>query len=400
MRGLLAAGPFRWMWAGETVSMLGDGVHTIALAWLTLVLTGSPLALGSVLLAGAAPRAALVLVGGAVTDRLSPRTLLLASNGARAAIAAVLAGLIVSGTVQLWGLYATSFAFGLSDAFFRPAVGAIVPGLVADGRHLSAANALLGAGEQATMLVGPAVGGLLVAAIGPGGAFAVNGASFLLAAAGVLPAAVTKAPPGPRATVLADVREGLTYAWTRVDLRVVLLVGSVEALTYNGVFSVGLPALARSLVQGPVALGLLYSSWGCGQLTGALSAARTGLPRRWGHLMIGTAAWAGTAFVALGLVRSLGRDMAILATLGFGVAYASDVALPTWIQRSTSTALLGRVNSLIELPRASLAPASLLAFGVLARLDLAAAFAACGAAMLITAVAAAGSRSARQLVIP
>jgi MFS family permease len=271
---------------------------------------------------------------------------------------------------------------------------------VADGRSLAAANALLGASEQATMLLGPVVGGLLVATIGPGGAFAVNGASFLLAAVGVLPAPVTRAPPGPRSTVLAEVREGLRYAWIRVDLRVVLLVVSVEALTYNGVFAVGLPALARSLVQGPVALGLLYSSWGCGQLTGALSAARTGLPRRWGYLMIGTAAGAGMAFVALGLLRSLGPDMAILATLGFPVAYASDVALPTWIQRSTSTALLGRVNSLVEFPRASLAPVSLLAFGALSRLDLAAAFAACGAAMLITAGVAASSRSARQLVLP
>ena len=85
--------------------------------------------------------------------------------------------------------------------------------------------------------------------------------------------------------------------------------------------------------------------------------------------MISTTAWAGMAFVALGLVRSLGPDMGILATLGFGVAYASDVALPTWIQRSTSSALLGRVTSLVELPRASLAPASLLAFGALSRCD-------------------------------
>jgi hypothetical protein len=89
--------------------------------------------------------------------------------------------------------------------------------------------------------------------------------------------------------------------------------------------------------------------------------------------------------------------MAILAT---AVACANDVALPTWIKRSTSSARLGRVHSLVELACASLAPTSLLALGALSRLDLAAAFVACGAPMLIIAVAAAGSRSARQLVLP
>jgi hypothetical protein len=197
--------------------------------------------------------------------------------------------------------------------------------------------------------------------------------------------------------VWEEVRDGLTYAWRRVDLRVVLLVVSVEALTYNGVFGVGLPALAKSLAEGPVALGVLYSAWGCGQLAGALSAARTGLPRRWGHLVIGVTACAGVAFAGLGLVRSLGPGVAILVALGFGVAYASDVALPTWIQRSTGPELLGRVSSLIELPRSSLAPASLVAFGALARYDLAAAFGACGAAMVVTAGVAAASRTLRGL---
>jgi len=386
------------MWAGQTASMLGDGVQGVALAWLTLALTGSPLTLGSVLLAGAVPRAAVVLVGGAVSDRLSPRALLLASNVARALVAAALAGLAASGSVQLWQLYAGSFAFGLGDAFFLPAAGAIVPQLVASDRELPAANALLGVSEQGAMLVGPALGGVVVAAIGPGGAFGMNALSFLLAAVGLLPAAVrqtarTEAAGG----VWTDMRDVLVYAWSRVDLRALLLLISVESLTYNGVFGVGLPALARSLAQGPVALGLLYSSWGCGQLVGALSAGRTGLPRRWGPLVIAMTACAGVAFATLGLLQALGPDAAVLAVLGFGVAYSSDVALPTWVQRSTSPELLGRVNGMIELPRSSLALVSMVAFGALARNGLAAAFVACGAVQLLAAAAAAGSRSVRNL---
>src|SRR5262245_41309160 len=261
------------MWAGQTASMLGDGVQGVALAWLTLALTGSPLTLGSVLLAGAVPRAAVVLVGGAVSDRLSPRALLFASNVARALVAAALAGLAASGWVQLWQLYAGSFAFGLGDAFFLPAVGAVVPQLVEADRDLPAANALLGVSEQGAMLVGPALGGVAMAAIGPGGAFGINALSFLLAAAGVLPAPVRRnVRAGAAVSVWTGLRDGLTYAWSRADLRTLLLVISVESLTYNGVFGVGLPALARSLARGPAALGLLYSSWGFGQLAGALSA--------------------------------------------------------------------------------------------------------------------------------
>src|SRR5262249_36452975 len=183
------------MWAGQTASMLGDGVQGVALAWLTLALTGSPLTLGSVLLAGAVPRAAVVLVGGAVSDRLSPLALLFASNVARGLAAAARAALAASGSVQLWQLYAGSFAFGLGDAFFLPAAGAIVPQLVASDRDLPAANALLGVSEQGAMLVGPALGGVVVAAIGPGGAFGMNALSFLLAAVRLVPPPV---PPPPR----------------------------------------------------------------------------------------------------------------------------------------------------------------------------------------------------------
>ncbi|HKF76998.1 MAG TPA: MFS transporter [Candidatus Dormibacteraeota bacterium] len=399
MRTLLSGGPFRWMWAGQTASLLGDGAQGVALAWLTLALTGSPLALGSVLLAGALPRAAVVLVGGAVSDRVSPRALLFASNVARALVAAVLAGLAATGSVRVWELYAGSFAFGLCDAFFVPAAGAVVPQLVAVDRDLTAANALLGVSEQGTMLVGPALGGVVVAAVGPGGAFGLNALSFLLAGAGLLPAPIRRTARTEAAEgVWAGIGAGLAYAWSRVDLRVLLMLISVESLTYNGVFGVGLPALARSLAQGPVALGLLYSSWGCGQLAGAVSAGLTGLPRRWGLLVIAMTAGAGLAFAMLGLLPALGPDAAVLAALGFGVAYSSDVALPTWVQRSTSPQLLGRVNGMIELPRSALAPVSVVAFGALAGTSLAAAFVACGAVQLLAAAAAARSRTVSSLV--
>src|SRR5579859_6212796 len=108
------------MWAGQTVSMLGDGVHGVALAWLVLTLTGSPITLGAVIVTGTLPRTALMLFGGALTDRLSARTLLLTSNLARCVLAALLAGLVLGGHLQLWELFVIEFLFGSADGLFIP----------------------------------------------------------------------------------------------------------------------------------------------------------------------------------------------------------------------------------------------------------------------------------------
>src|SRR3954470_8958592 len=118
---------FRLLWTGEAVSSLGDQFALIALPWLALVLTGSALALGSVLALMAVPRAALMVVGGAYTDRLSPRRVMLLSNAVRFAAVGLLGATVVAGVAQLWMLYVFALAFGIADAFFFPAVAAIVP---------------------------------------------------------------------------------------------------------------------------------------------------------------------------------------------------------------------------------------------------------------------------------
>src|SRR5688572_13271247 len=121
---------FRMVWLGETVSMLGDQFYLVALPWLALALTGSSLALGLVLMAAAIPRAALMLVGGALSDRYDPRKIMIASSAARAVLVAVLGLLVWTDAVQLWHLYVLGAGFGAADAFFQPAALALVPRLV------------------------------------------------------------------------------------------------------------------------------------------------------------------------------------------------------------------------------------------------------------------------------
>src|SRR5579859_3381215 len=176
---------FRLMFAGESVSLLGDQFHFVALAWLTLQLTGSGVALGTVLMAAAIPRAVFMLVGGAISDRISPRSLMLVANALRTVVVAVVAALVLTGHVQLWQLYVLALIFGVVDAFFYPALNTIVPMLVSD-EQLSPANGVVQIMQQVSGLVGPALAGLLVAAAGTGPAFAIDSASFAVATATML----------------------------------------------------------------------------------------------------------------------------------------------------------------------------------------------------------------------
>src|SRR5262245_30481061 len=133
---------FRNLWIGATISLLGDQFYLVALPWLVLEIQGSSLALGSVLMVAAIPRAALMLVGGAVTDRVSPRRVLMTTAAVRAVLVGAVAALVWLRVVQMWQLYLLTFAFGVADAFSFPAGATLVPSLV-EPQQLQPANALM-----------------------------------------------------------------------------------------------------------------------------------------------------------------------------------------------------------------------------------------------------------------
>jgi hypothetical protein len=132
---------YRIFWAGESISVLGDQFHFVALSWLVLQVTGSGLALGTVLMAAAIPRGILMVFGGAIADRVQPKALIFRSNALRALVVGVVAALVVSGRVELWQLIVMAVLFGAVDAFFYPAVNTFLP-LLVPGERLAAANGL------------------------------------------------------------------------------------------------------------------------------------------------------------------------------------------------------------------------------------------------------------------
>ena len=171
---------FRLLWLGEGVSLLGDQFYLVGLGWFTMQLTGSSLALGAVMMTAAFPRAILMLVGGAITDRFSPRSVMLVSNALRAVITIILAALAFTNTIQLWQLYILAASFGIVDAFFYPAYGSIIPHVV-DKENLEAGNGIMYGTMQLSQLIGPASAGLLIARTSLSFAFAFDAATFIWA---------------------------------------------------------------------------------------------------------------------------------------------------------------------------------------------------------------------------
>lgn len=385
MRALLRFRPFVAVLSGEGLSMVGDAAFGIALAWLVLQETGSVGALASVLLAQAIPRGLLMLFGGALTDRLSPRRVMFWSHLVRGAAVATVGTIAWVSSVQMWQLYALAVVTGVAAAFFGPASESVLPFLL-PAEHLPRGNALQGAVEQAAMIGGPLLGGLLTAWLGPSVAIVLNAITFFIAAMTVRAAPRREVVQQEATSVLAvfkEIGEGLSVARRSHEVRIVLLIVSASALSYSGLFAVGLPALARSFSSNAVALGALISAWGIGQLLGTISAAITGLPRRWGLLIIGMTVIEATAFALLGVSPNVLTAAAILVVVGFGVAYSSDVALPTFIQTRTPRQFLGRISSLIGLPRVALEPISIALLGALLTQSVAWGFAVAAIPMLL-----------------
>ena len=363
---------FRLLWAGEGVSLLGDQFHFVALATLVFALTGSGLALGTVLVAVAIPRAALMLFGGALTDRLSPRTLMIASNILRSVVVATVAILVLSGRAELWHLVALGVIFGAVDALFIPALNTIIPMLVPADR-LPAANGLVQVTSQFMHFVGPALAGVVVAAVGAGSAFAFDAVTFGLAALALLaiqggrrparPVSMNGSPAAP--SILASIREGAAYAFGDPGIRAVILLSAAINLATSGPIAIGLAWLANVRFEGgPALFGLMFAGFGAGAVIGAVVAGSTVRPHRFGRVVLGLAIVFAVQMAALGVAPNALLATAGLVGAGLAAGYL-NVTVISWLQARSDPALLGRVMGLVMLGAFGLQPVSFAIAGVL-----------------------------------
>ncbi|WP_367127263.1 MFS transporter [Saccharothrix sp. HUAS TT1] len=394
---------FRLLWAGQALSLLGDGFSYIAFAWITLELTGSTLMLGYVLAFQAVPRALLTLVGGSLSDRWSPRRLMVLSSWARAAVMAAVAVAGFSGTLGFWVLCVAAAAFGAVDAFFQPARVSILPSVVAQD-VLPAANALLGTGIKVASVLGPAVGGVVVAASDANYAFLVDALCFALCALCVsavrtLPreqeATTGSAEPGD--SLWARIKEGLRYVWADPRIRTVLVVDMAVTFCYAGPFTVGFATLARAEVQGgSTTMGLLNGALAAGAMLGTLVGGAIGARPRVGLLVAALAGWLAVGMAALGVVDQVVVAVATVLAMGFGIGFQGVFGL-SWIQRNIKGSVLSRVISVDMVLGYAVAPLSLVLCGALAERNTAAMFGGTAAILAVTALGVLASKPVREM---
>jgi len=381
MKEVLGNRNFRLLWIGEGVSVLGDHFYMIALPWLVLQLTGDSLAMGTVLALSAIPRALLMLVGGALTDRFSPRSLMLASNTARFVLVSLLTGLVFSEHVEMWMLYTLSILFGVADAFFYPAQSSMAPQLVKKD-HLQAANSVIHGTMMLTMLAGPVLAGLLIAALGDGHtessmkgiavAFGLDALTFLVS---LITLAFIKTPQNSSTetseNIIESIRSGLNFVWNDVPLRAFFFVVAAVTFFFNGPFNIGVPILADTrFSEGAVAYGTILSTWGAGSLVGMALAGMLPRPnpKRMGTVLLSLVSVMGIGLAFLGVSTSTLIAAVIGLVLGSVNGYI-NVFFTTWVQSRAPKALIGRLMSLLMFASTGLFPISMALAGAVSRMD-------------------------------
>jgi MFS family permease len=254
---------------GQAISVLGDGIFPIALAFAVLELGGSPTELGLVLVAGILPQVLFVLVGGVWADRLPRRTIMIASDAARALVQGVAALLLLSGEARIWHLAVLYALHATASAFFMPAATALVP-QVTPREWLQQANALLGMTRSLAAGLGAGLGGALVSLVSTGGAVALDACTFVASAACLAALSLRSAGGATRTRFLSELRAGLDevrrhrWLWLgliNVFLFLMLVVAPFEVIG---------PVVSRRELGGAFAWGLILTGFSVGMLLGGL----------------------------------------------------------------------------------------------------------------------------------
>lgn len=337
---------YRLFFTGQVVSNTGTWMQRIAQDWLVLSLTNSPLAVGITTALQFLPMLLFGLWGGLLADRYPKRRLLMITQSAMLLLAATLAGLTVTGVVQVWHVYVIAAALGLATVVDNPArqtfVNEMVPhDLVRNAVSLNSGN------FQLARMLGPAVAGVLISAVGIGSAFVLNAVSYvavLTALAMMRPAELLPSPLVSRAK--GQLREGLRYVRrTPALLWPVVLVFFIGTFGYN--FAIILSAYTKDVfVSGADLYGLLNTAIAVGSVAGALAAARRSTARL--ALLFAVAAAVGLALIVLGLTPWFWPFVGLLVVVGF-VSVTFNTLGNSTVQLASDPELRGRVMSLYML---------------------------------------------------
>jgi MFS family permease len=340
---------FALLWTGMAISMVGDGVYVVAIAWQVYEISNRPSALALVGVAWSLPQVLLMLLSGALADRFDRRRLMIAGDLIRCAAIATIGTLSITGRLTVPMVVGLVVVYGVGQAIFQPSFSAIVPTIV-PGHLLVEANSLAQFVRPfAMMLLGPLLGGLLIAAFGAGWAFVFDGGTFAFSTLMILLMRTRHEPrdadSGER--LMSEVAEGLRYVIAHRWLILAMVGATVSLLATWGPWETLLPYVIKNeLHGGPTALGLVFGAGGLGSVAAALFFGQRGtLPRRpvtalyvaWAIAMFGTAGFGLVTGVWQAMIVALATEacITILIVIWF-----------TLVQRLVPRDLLGRVTSL------------------------------------------------------
>lgn len=364
----LAIHDFRLLWAGMTVSLLGDGLYVVAIAWQVYELSNAPTALSVVGFAWTLPLLVFVLLGGVVSDRVERRRVMIAADLVRAAAIGTLGALSVAGVLELWHVVALVAVYGAGEAFFGPAFSALVPQLVPPEKLVQANSLDQLMRPLGFQLVGPAVGGLAIAGLGPGGAFLLDAGSFLVSAAflaRLAPRPLARGEAG-LSSLRRDLAEGYRFVRGRAWIWMTLVAAAVALFAYWGPVEVLVPFVVKNeLGGGADDLGFVFAAGGVGAILGALALSQRGMPHR--HMTFLYLMWAASAaaIVGYGVVNELWQAM-LVSLVSAACGTSALVVWMTLVHRLVPSEILGRVQSFDWLVSTALVPVSFAVTGPVA----------------------------------
>src|SRR5258708_7194784 len=384
----LRSPPFALLWTGQTISVLGDAVFTIALTWVVLILTGSSTPMSLLGIAQWGPKVLLLAFGGVIADRLPRRLLMLWADVMRGCIVFVVAWLAWTHALQFWHLLVLAPLFGMVSSFFDPAYQAFMPQLV-EQEVLASVNALTTLSRNIGFLVGPLLSAASIALTGPASAFAFDGFTFLFSALCLLALRLPRSSVPPPSQVSPPVSPGAEHATARgvsvgitearADLRYVFgipwlwmttLVFALAILAFGGSMWVALPRLVYDVYHtGVWLIGAMATSDAVGSIIAALALGNAGKLRHRGIVAYASIIVIGFALApcALPLPRALAPVVAIIASALVGSGVATFMIIwGTLQQEKVPNDILGRVSSITQLGVAAALPGGLVLAGLLA----------------------------------
>ncbi|MGB0129969.1 MAG: MFS transporter [Chlorobium sp.] len=337
---------FRLYFIGQIVSMIGTWLQMVAQGWLVLEMTGSAFWVGVTAAASSLPTLFLSLFGGVIVDRYNRKTILLWTQSASMMLALVLGAVTLSGTVTLAVIMVMAFLLGCVAAVATPAIQAFLSEMV-ERSELHSAVALNAAIFNASRVIGPAIAGLMIAWIGTGGAFMVNGLSYLAVIAALL--AIRTAPPLTKPEAhqppLQSIREGIVYTWEHPVIRTIVLFVSVVSI-FGWSFMSMLPVVAKQTFgMGSDGMGYLFSAFGLGSLSGTVLVSMSSGKIRSSMMVIGGILTFSIALGAFTFATDERIAMGFLFIAGIGMLSAFATMTAT-VQRLVEDRYRGRVMSI------------------------------------------------------